>query len=285
MARHRKSTTKVPGLSKRGTLYMRSYSRRTVNADGAEIAMAAKIIPPYVQPREYWVTCRIIGNALGAAPDTGTYWNLRGAIMPMDPRQGQVETDDVTGDELIARYMEPSEGPYQDTSDSPVSDIGIPGDEPTIKSDFYKKREIFRYRSFLGLPDKAVFNDANLVLLADKVTRNKKINCKVPVDSAKLMGFAVNLDVPTLSTDWGDLLWGNQGTIAGLAKLVQENFNDYQSAGVGIDTASHDSALLCWATQGFGDGVDLDQNVVVRLQLTIRCDVYAPDSRNVFSIS
>lgn len=113
-------------FDKVGVVYIKQYNARAVAADGLEKFAAGKMIPPYVQPREIWVGCRLVGGGTSVAPTKGLWYNFRAGLVETNLNQQQVETDDVTGDEFIGRYFDQDAARFDDESDTPQSDVGIP---------------------------------------------------------------------------------------------------------------------------------------------------------------
>lgn len=259
-----------------GTLYVKQYNDRTVASTGSELFIGGKFFPAYVRPEYYWATVRWIGNDAGMVPDGGVWVSFRAGLVPTNLNQEQVETDDITVDEMIGRYMKPEGDRFGDTSDAGETGLGIPEDQQQ-RSSWWKKREVFWYRDIHTLPDGAVFNNADLILATGKFQKNgslKKI--PVPYDAPSFFGVGASVDVIDVNTDSGDILFG------GLLDQTELYQDILDAVGPGEGSASladlnHGSALQKWLEGGYvTGGINVDQSLHFRTKLTIRCGVYTP---------
>lgn len=270
-------------FDKVGVVYIKQYNARAVAADGLEKFAAGKMIPPYVQPREIWVGCRLVGGGTSVAPTKGLWYNFRAGLVETNLNQQQVETDDVTGDEFIGRYFDQDAARFDDESDTPQSDVGIPHDN-VQRNAWWKRREIFNRRTFIGLPDKAVFTDADLITLVDKFKFHRKITSRIPIDAPKFIACAYNQDEPTSQVDWGDVLWGDNNDHGELINEIVDHLGAYQASGQAVDDLVDDSPVTKWLGEGFIEAnVDLGMVTTIRTTMTVKCDVYTPRSARILS--
>lgn len=264
----------VRGMEKlSSSLYIKQYNRVLVGASGAETFAGGKVIPPYVMPVEYWLNLNVVADGAGLAPAESQWLSYRAGLVEMNLNQEQVETDDVTGHELIGRYMHPEMNRFEDTSDANETGLGIPHDQQR-RSSWWKARELLWYRTRLGLPDKAVFTDANLILYVDKFRKHAKIKSPVPIDQPKLFGVGATMDSIDVETDFGDILWGGSLETGDLLTLIYDELGEVQAGGKIGDQAVHGSTLQEWLESGFVTAALAEQNCWIETKLTIRCEVF-----------
>lgn len=275
--------TSRPKAFKVGQVYIKTYNTRTVASTGVELFLAGKVIPQYVVPKEYWCTIRCIGDGAGMVPDGGVFVGARAGLVEIRTSQEQVETDDITGDEMIGRYMHPEYNRFEDASDASETDLGVPQDM-NPRSSWWKARELFWYRDILALPDRAVFNNADLILGATKFKKHAKIKSPVNIDMPKFFGIGGTVDAVVAQTDWGEALYGGTLELGDLYEAILEAVGPTGQAAHVSETVGLDFGLRKWMGYGYvTSGLDVDQAIHFRTSLTIRCDVYIPGNKNVIS--
>jgi len=268
----------VKGMERLTTqLYIKQFNRRLVEGAGSEEFVGGKVFPPYVVPKEYWVRTSFVGDGAGIAPDQSQFMSYRAGLVEMNLNQEQVETDDVTGDELVGRYMHPEVNRFEDTTDTAESSVGIPHDR-FKRSSWWKQRELFWYIPRLGLPGKAVFNDASLITYADEFRKHAMIKTPVAIDTPKFLGIGANTQIVDGNVDFGDILWGGLLETGDLLEAIYEGLGEMQAGLEMADAAQHGSALQKWLEDGIVTVATAAQDVWVETSLTVRCEVYKPQN-------
>ncbi len=284
MAKDNTQYTKVATVYVRGTFY------ETVPATGAEIAIWGKMFPMLVQPLRYWFNIRAIGSITGTAPDSAQDMHIRGAISPMNLAQEDVETDDFDGNELLDRYFDPRAGSSfsGDDGDAPTA-LGLGHSVTGIRSPLYSKKELFSKTTGLGLPNKAVFSDANQITYVESYSRKgdfkgKDHNLLLP--SAIVLG--CNVDAVSDQTDWSTALTGDAGGMNDLYREILEHVGygsgaDIALSGVGAGLDNVTATMRNWMQAGHRAAAvdDVDQAMHLRVTGTIQCAVFdaAPGSK------
>lgn len=266
----------VRGAKRVGTIWVKQYNDRTIASSGSELFIGGKFFPPYVVPEYYWTTIRWIGNDVGMVPDGGVWVSIRGGHVETNLNQEQVETDDITVDEMVGRYMKPESLRFTDTDDSNESGAGIPHDQQQ-RSSWWKRRQMFWYREIHCLPDGAVFNNADLILATGKFQKHGSLK-KDPIayDAPSFIGFGAAVDVIDANTDSGDILFGGLLDSKELYADILENVGPAESAETMVET-NPPAALQKWMEGGYvTGGINIDQSVHVRTKLTVKCGVYLP---------
>lgn len=263
------------GARRIGTLYVKQYNDRPVASTGAELFIGGKFFPPYVVPEHYWTTIRWIGSDTGMVPDGGVWVSIRGGHVETNLNQEQVETDDVTVDEFIGRYMKPEGIRFTDTDDTAESGLGIPEDQQQ-RSSWWKKRELFWYRDIHCLPDGAVFNNADLILATGKFKKNGSLK-KSPVayDAPSFLGIGAMVDVIDGNTDSGDILFGGLLDAKELYEDLVAEVGPAEVAASLVET-NHTAAVQKWLEGGYVSSINVDQELYMRCKLTVKCGVYLP---------
>lgn len=263
-------------------LYIKQYNRRLVTVAGAEMFVAGKYIPPYVVPAEYWLRYNLVGDGAGIAPDETQYMSIKCGLVETDTSQEQVETDDITGDEMIGRYGNAEMNRFGDDSDSVESGQGIPMDMQQ-RSSWWRAREVNWWRTRLGLPGKAVFNDASLILHTDSFRAHGKIKSPLSIDQPKFFFCAAETQLIDAETDWGDILFGGSLLPGTLMEDIYEQLGATARAVELAERANTGSALQEWLEAGFVTQSGASQDIWVEAQLTLRCDVYRPGATNLLT--
>ncbi len=267
----------IRGYDKLGKIYVKERNTRLIASDGVEAYMAGKVLPARVRPVRYWLSGTAISDGGGVAPDQRGEMYMRAACGPMDDSQGQVETVDVTGDIMMARYMDPL---LTSQSDTPETDFGITNDGASSQqSDQSRKEEFWSKKTYLGLPDKAVFTDANLILHVDKFRSSGKINAKHGYETGCFYGVGCSIDEPATAVDWGDHLWGNQLTQYTLYRALADLAVGQSTGGAGTglgDYVTLPGDLANFLSSGYIEAGAMNiGNMWVSVRLTVECDVYA----------
>lgn len=269
---------------KEGEIYIKTGGDRTVTANGGEVALFAKVIPPFVQPRQYWLSVKIRGIT-PIIPEGVESYRMRGANVPIARDQQQVETDDVTGDEFLARYATEENTEVFEPDDVNSTDVGIDGDSGFI-SDAALGGRFFDHRGVLGLPDKAVFTDANLIMYVDHFTRKGHIKKNKEIDDPGFLAIGFNCDDVIANTDWGDIMWGDALDVETLAEDLVGLMPKFQTESASIGTSDPTGAAKKWMQDGFfEDTHSLGMNLAVWTRMTVRCDVYTHKSNRIISVS
>lgn len=274
MAKRFKGFTRVGSMTVRGTFY------RVVAANGVEVCLWAKMMPMLVMPEQYWFNYRAVGSILGTAPDGSQEMHTRGAVSPLNFSQEDVETDDFDGEELLDRYFDPRSGSSfsGDDGDAPV-DLGLASQTTGARSALWGTKELWSGTVTLGLPDKAVFSDANQITYIDRYTRKGSFKDK---DLDLMMPHAVamggNCDAIATQGDWSTALTGDAGGMNDLYKDILDNVGFQATGGVAAGKTNIPSALYNYINAGFRSGVtDIDQAMHTRVQGTVTCGVYDVD--------
>lgn len=259
-----------------GTVYVKQYNDRQVTSTGSEVFIGGKFFPPYVVPEHYWTTIRWIGNDAGMVPDAGVWVGIRAGHVETNLNQEQVETDDITVDEMMGRYMAPEGVRWIDTSDSAEAGAGIPEDQQQ-RSSWWKRREMFWYRDIHCLPDGAVFNNADLILATGKFKKSGSLK-KSPVafDTPSYIGIGATVDIIDTNQDSGDILFGGLLDANELYEEILGSVGPGEVAGQ-MAEQNHSAALQKWLEGGIvTGGLNVDQSMNFRSKLTIKCGVYIP---------
>lgn len=259
-----------------GTIYVKQYNDRVVLSDGVELFCGGKFFPPYVVPEYYWITMRWIGNDSGMVADGGLWCTFRAGHVETNLNQEQVETDDVTVDEFIGRYMKAENLRFTDTDDSNEAGMGIPEDQQQ-RSSWWKRRELFWYRDIHCLPDGAVFNNADLILATGKLQRQGSLKRDpIAYDAPSFLGIGGAVDKIKTNVDSGDILFGGLLDSKELYADILENVGPGESGEAMVET-NPPAGLQKWMEGGYVTAnLNIDQPVHVRTKLTVKCGVYTP---------
>jgi len=272
--------------SRVGTAYIRGTFYTEVAASGVESCVWAKWLPMFTDLEAYWFNIRAIGSITGTAPDGAQAIHYRGAYTDINLSQEMVETDDFDGDEALDRYLSPITGSSfsGDDGDAPV-DLGLPGFATGARSRRYAKRELFSHTTQLGLPDHAVFSDANQITYVDffkRRTPRKWKKRKFDLDLPKLVALGTNCDAAADQTDWSTAMGGDFGGMNDLYRELLDNVGpmDSQARAVGIDNPT--AGFMDYLNNGrrAANVNDVDQIMHLRVKGTIQLGVYDVDTGN-----
>lgn len=268
---------------KQGEIYLKMPGSQQVASDGVEVCLNAKMIPPFVQPRQYWINVKLCGStAVGIAPASVASYRLRGFNVGVPMRQLQIETDDVTMTEMMARFATEEANQYFEPDDTPSTDVGIDGDTPQI-SDASASMRFLEHRAVLGLPDKAVFSDANLIHFVDQWSRKGHIAKNKEVDEAGLIGIGIGQDDVTAQLDHGNIMWGDNSNIEGLMEAVLGMLPPFEDVSQAFGSATYPETN--WLREGYVEDTNtVGQTLRVWTRLTLRCDVYSAKQNRVISL-
>ncbi len=268
-----KGFTRVGSMTVRGTFYS------VVAATGVEVCIWGKMFPMLVVPEQYWFNYRAVGAILGTAPDGSQEMHVRGACGPMNLSQEDVETDDFDGHEILDRYFGPdATGFGGDDGDAPV-DLGLSSAAFALQSRLYATKKLFGSTVTLGLPDKAVFSDANQITYVDKWTRrgnfkDQDIDLRLP--HAVVMG--ANCDAIAAQADWSTALTGDAGGMNDLYQNILQEVGYQSDKGVRSGSQNISASLFSYINAGFRSGVtDIDQAMHTRVKGSVTCGVYDVD--------
>lgn len=269
---------------KEGEIYLKVPGDRQVGADGVEVVLFGKMLPPFVQPRQYWLSVKLRSTTT-AIPEGVMSYRMRGVNVPVARDQQQVETGDVTGDVMMARYATEEVTEIYDPDDTPATDAGIDGD-----SDFLAEKsqtgQFMEHRAVLGLPDKAVFTDANLIMYVDHFTRKGFIKKNKEIDEPGFLGIGMTADDVAVSSDWGDILWGDAGDFESLAGNIMGLMPKFQSADVSIGLVNPGVAAKKWMQDGLVEDIHtLGVVLGVWTRMTVKCDVYTHKANRIITVS
>lgn len=271
------------GFTRVGTMYVRGTFHINVPATGVEFAVWAKMFPMLVVPEEYWFNFRAVGSVLGTAPDSSQEMHIRGAISSMNLAQEDVETDDFDGDEILDRYFDPRTGSSfsGDDADAPT-DLGLSSQASGTRSALYSSKELFSNTEILGLPNKAVFSDANQITYITSFRRHglfkqKQVNIELP----HAVALGANCDAIPDATDWSTVLTGDAGGMNDLYIDILTHVG-YGAAGTlapGVQNIS--GAMFDYINNGLiGSAVDdVDQAMHCRVKGTVKTGVYTIDPK------
>lgn len=274
-----------------GTAYVRGTFYTAVAADGIEAAVWAKWIPMYCDLEQYWFNIRAIGSILGTAPDSSQEIHYRGGYTDINLSQEMIETDDFNGTEALDRYLSPLAGSSfsGDDGDAPV-DLGLSSLPAGQRSARYAKRELFSYTKTLGLPDSAVFSDANQITYVHKFRRTTPKDWKkrkFPLDIPKLVALGANCDAALDALDWSDAMGGDLGGMNDLYREMLEHIGstggaDIALSGLGAGLDIMTSPMRDYLHQGVRAAAvnDVDQSMHLRVKGTLKLGVYDVDTGN-----
>lgn len=268
---------------KEGEIYLKVPGDRAIGDGGLERCLFAKMIPPFIQPRQYWLSVKI-RSLTSVVPEGVMSYRMRGVNVPVPRDQVQVETDDVTGDEFMSRYAEEENTEVLEPDDASSVDVGIDGDSDFI-SDISLQGRFFQHRGVLGLPDKAVFTDANLIMYVDHFTRKGHIKKNKEIDEPGLLAIGMAADDVAVSTDWGDIMWGDDLDFETMTETLLGLMPKFESVGASVGTSNPTNGKL-WMQEGFvEDTHTLGAQLAVWTRMTVRCDVYTHRANRIISVS
>lgn len=274
----------VKRWEKEGELYLKVPGDRLVADAGSEEVLFAKVIPPFVQPRQYWLSVKIRGT-VPQIPEGVMSYRMRGVMVPMARDQQQVEGDDVTGDELLARYGTEEQTEIYDPNDTPAVDAGLDGDGDWL-AEASQTGTFFEHKAVLGLPDKAVFTDANLIMYVDHWSRKGFIKKNKEIDEPGFLAIGVGADEITTSTDWGDIMWGDQLDIESLAGTIMDLMPKFQDASASIGIVNPSVGAKNWLQKGLTQVTHAqDSPLGIWTRMTVKCDVYTHKANRIISVS
>lgn len=269
---------------KEGEVYIKVPGDRAITAGGIERCLFGKMIPPFVQPRRYWLSVKIRSTGT-AIPEAVQSYRMRGVNVPVPRDQAMVETDDVTGDEFLARYATEEATEVFEPDDVNETDAGIDGDSAFL-SDASLTGRFMDHRGVLGLPDKAVFTDANLIMYVDHFTRKGHIKKNKEVDEPGFLALGIGTDDVNVQIDWGNTLWGDAGDFETLAEDIVGLMPKFQTEQASIGTAEPTGAAKLWMQDGFvEDTHTIGIELAVWTRMTVQCDVYTSRSNRIISVS
>lgn len=264
------------GFTRLGTMYVRGTFYRNVAATGVESCLWAKFFPMLVEPEEYWFNYRAIGSVTpGTAPDGSMEMHTRGGISTIHLNQEDVETDDFDGDELLDRYFDPRSGDsFSGDDGDPPTDLGLSDHASGRRSALYSAKELWSGTVTLGLPNKAVFSDANQITYVDSYRRHGLIKSgDLMMPHAIAMGG--NCDAIGSQSDWSKSMSGDTGGMNDLYLEIVKHVGTSAAASVAAGKDAISSALFDYINSGFRSGVaDIDQAMFTRVKGTVKCGVY-----------
>lgn len=201
----------------------------------------------------------------------------------MNLSQEDVETTDFDGDKMLDRYMDIGAGAFSGDDGDTETDLGLPGDTE-LSSARQRDRDFYTKSTQLGLPDKAVFSDANQITYVDRgFTRGKLRDVEFDMPKFVLAGYTC--DIAGTNTDWSEAITGSAGGVNDLYRDLLAEFDD-TAVLAGLTGSPVDIGQ--YLSEGFRQAnvVDVDQAMHVRLKGTVEVDLYAPDPglRSVLTI-
>ncbi len=274
----RSTKGKFPGWDYVGSLWIKQYNLLGVSNDGVEKFIAGKVLPPGLVVDRYWLNVHIIQDTLleAVSPINGCYYNIRGAMVEIPPTQVKDETGDVLANVMVGRYMSPYPSEQFEPDDTNEADVGIPGEVTGAASGYMGRRTFFTRRKYLGLPDAAVFTDADKILYTDQFSTRGKVKSVAPMEQGRFLAFAANLDEPAVNTDQGVALWGEADDLGDLQDLILDAFPPFQTAAeAGEDIGRLSTGLNQWLVSGLGStGPDVARECFFRTHLTLACRMF-----------
>lgn len=266
-------------FSKLGTIYIKNKQmKRQLTGDATDVAIWGVVLPPLCVPRRYWFRCRMVSDIPGQIPETSAAYRIRAGYV-------EVSHDETFSGMQIDAYLD-KYFPIAASGDDPWgSDVDptepiVPGAQ-TILGQYGKERTVFERSQTLGLPDKAVFADADKILLVDQFKIDGEVK-KSPVPLAMPSAFLVGMsfDTPIYTSDDQAYLVGSATGWEGLYDDVSAPFiENLESGGHHLGTIDENNPLE-WATKGFYDvtqGTMLDHTAAinVRTKMSMEVDVYS----------
>lgn len=269
---------------KEGELYLKVPGDREITANGNEKVVFAKVLPPFVQPRQYWLSVKMRGTT-ATIPEGVMSYRMRGVNVPIARDQQQIETVDVTGDILLARYGTEEATEIYDPDDTASVDAGIDGDGDWL-AEGSQTGNFFEHKGVLGLPDKAVFTDANLIMYVDHFRRKGFIKKNKEIDEPGFLAIGIGVDDVTAQLDWGDIMWGDAGDIESLTGTLMDLMPKFQDASASIGIVNPSVGAKNWLQEGYvEDQNTLGVNLAIWTRMTVKCDVYTHRSNRIISVS
>lgn len=274
-----------------GTAYIRGTFYTEVAADGVENCIWAKWMPMYTDLEAYWFRARAVGAILGTAPDSSQEIHYRGGYTDINLGQEMVEGTDFDGTKALDRYLSPISGSSYsgDDGDAPV-DLGLAGFSTGQRSARYAKRELFSRTVTLGLPNRAVFSDANQITYVDmfkRFTPRDWKSRKFDLDLPKLVALGANADAAADQTDWSTAMGGDLGGMNDLYRALLEHVGpsaggDIHTSGLGAGLDNPNAAMMSYINQGrrSANVDDVDQAMHIRVSGTLKLGVYDVDTGN-----
>lgn len=265
-----------------GEMYVRGTFSRSVSASGTEKCLFAKWIPMLCAVEEYWINVRAIGNITGTVPGSSEEMHVRAAISDVNFAQEMVETDDFDGDELLDRYFDPRTGSsFSGDDGDPPTDLGLSDATIGTRSALYAMKELFSQTHTLGLPDSAVFSDANQITYVKAFSRHGLVsrqhrNLELP--GAVAVG--VTVDAIAAQTDWSLAMGGDLGGMNDLYREILEHIGssagaDIALSGLGVGLDNPTAAMFDYINNGYrATGIDVDQALNLRVRGTLKVGVY-----------
>lgn len=266
-------------FTKLGSAYIKNKQYKVqLTGDAVDVAIWAVVLPPLCVPRRYWFRCRMVSDIPGQIPETSAAYRIRGGYVEISHDETFAGMD---ADVYLNKYF-----PIQASGDDPWGADADPG-EPiipgaqTILGQYGKERTVFERSQTLGLPDKAVFSDADKILLVDQFKIDGEVKGS-PVPLAMPSAFLVGMsfDTPIYSTDYQAVMVGGATGFEGLYDDISAPFiENLESGGHHLGTID-EANPLAWSTKGFyqvTDGTVLDHTAAmnVRTKMTMEVDVYS----------
>ncbi len=274
---------KYTGFTRVGEMYVRGTFHISCGADGVERALWAKMFPMLVVPEYYWFNYRTVGSITGTAPDSSQQMHTRGVISSMNLSQEDVETDDFDGSEIMDRYMDPrgGNGTFQGDDGDPPTQLGLSNASSGTRAALYSNKELWSGTATLGLPDKAVFSDANQITYVDRYSRRGKIRpSQVDIRLPHAIAMGATVDAIATQSDWSTAITGSAGGMNDLYNDILDSVG-YNAGGKAAGSTSISSALFNYINDGvvLSTVVDVDQAMHSRVAGTVKCGVYTVDPR------
>jgi len=266
--------------NKVGTIVMRGTWKANVAVDGSPTTFICKVFPRLIRPRKYWLKVKVIGDAAPTAgPEATQDYSIVGLARNIPEGQTPSETDDITPNELMGRYFDLTQSDAEEdiTDISPAemdSDVGIGGKAHLVRSEL-AQHKFFERRKTLGLPDSAVFADANTILYVDAFSTSGVVPRRGDITEPILVGFTAWGDEPTFGSDTGQTIFGSSDS--GTDELYEDiiaYFRDPDADSLGGDTEpnSWSSALAgMWAFQGLDQTGGTSEAEVLNIQAKWTC--------------
>lgn len=263
-----------------GTVYVRGEFYRSIGSTGGELSIFAKFFPTFTIPTRYWFSGKIIGSEVGIAPDAAAWCHTRFGIANMNLSQEDVETNDFDGDEILDRYFDHGIQAFAGDDGSNETDLGLPGDTE-ISDAISRSRDFYSRTTQLGLPNKAVFSDANQITYVHTFKTSGKLP---PTDffRPKVVAGGFSLDVADANTDWSTAITGNAGGNDDLYRLLLQNLGNAQEAGMSVGLYAPPTTLVDYMGEGYRASAvtDVDMGVFVRVRGTVELKVYDQSGKN-----
>lgn len=256
---------------------------------GTEVPAWLKIIPPYVVPKTYHISGRIMSVASIVNPNASQEYRLSGRMSSMSEDDMFSAADVPTAQDWMESQLPHEPGSQFDNTQD--AQVGVGLTSSTVVG--MKQSEFFDRERVLGFPKRAFYTNGDTFRYVDVFSTKGKLPRRLrgDISNPALLAFGLTTDDYQYTDDTAAVLIGSGGTGGHTATNSQyitflRGITDWQrdsgdlEFNMGLIASATPSAILDWQhnMKNF-TAVPLSASALfLDLKVTLICDVIIPDN-------